>query len=55
MKRPRGKDMNNTIIENKRLSTEELLIRILGRNPSVYKSCGFDELVRTGLAPPVTT
>ena len=55
LKLPKCKAMNNTFIENKRLSTEELLIRILGRKPSVCKSCGFDELVRTGLAPPLTT
>jgi hypothetical protein len=54
LKLPKCKAMTNTLTENKRLSTEELLIRILGRKPSVCKSCGFDGLVRTGLAPPVT-
>lgn len=55
LKLPKCKAMTNTFIEIKRLSTEELLIRILGRKPSVCKSCGFDGLVMTGLAPPVTT
>lgn len=48
------KTMTNTFTKNKRLSTEEILIKILGRKPSVCKSCGFDGLVRTGLAPPLT-
>lgn len=47
------KTMTNTILQNKRLSTEEILTKILGRKPSVCKSCGFDGLVRTGLAPPL--
>lgn len=48
------KAMTNTQLQSKRLSTEEILIKILGRKPSVCKSCGFDGIIRTGLAPPLT-
>lgn len=45
--------LTNTKVTNaKRLSTEQLLEKILGRKPSVCMSCGFDGLYRTGLAPP---
>ena len=35
-----------------RLSTETLLTKILGRKPSVCKSCGFDGMFRSSLSPP---
>ena len=35
-----------------RISTKMLLIKILGRKPTVCPKCGFDGLLRTGLAPP---
>ena len=38
--------------KNKRLSTLEILTKILGRKPSVCRSCGYDGIIRTGLAPP---
>lgn len=54
LKLPKCKAMTNTFTQSKRLTTEEILIKILGRKPSVCKSCGFDGLIRTGLAPPLT-
>ncbi|MFI3227297.1 MAG: IS91 family transposase [Clostridia bacterium] len=54
LKLPKCKTMTNTFTQNKRLSTEEILTKILGRKPSVCKSCGFDGIVRTNLSPPLT-
>ena len=54
LKLPKCKSMTNTIVQSKKLSTEEILMKILGRKSSVCKSCGFDGLVRSGLAPPLT-
>lgn len=54
LKLPKCKAMTNTILQSKRLSTEELLTKILGRKPNVCKSCGFHGVIRMGLAPPLT-
>lgn len=54
LKLPKCKAMTNTFTQNKRLSTEEILTKILGRKPTVCKSCGFDGIVRTSLSPPLT-
>ena len=54
LKIPLCKEMTNTFTESKRLSREELLIKLLGRKPSVCKSCGYDGLIRMELAPPLT-
>lgn len=54
LKLPLCKAMTNTFTESKRLSTEELLIKLLGRKPTVCKSCGYDGIIRMGLAPPLT-
>lgn len=40
------------ILPASRLSTEELLVKILGRHPQVCKTCGCIGLVRSGLSPP---
>ena len=53
LKLPKYRSMTNTSTQNKRLSTEEILTKILGRKPTVCKSCGFDGIIRTGLAPPL--
>ena len=55
VKLPICKSMTGILsLSNKKLSTEEILTKILGRKPSVCRKCGFDGLVRTGLAPPIT-
>lgn len=35
-----------------KLSSDELITKLIGRNPSVCPSCGFSNLIRSGLSPP---
>ncbi len=41
----------STVVKVK-LSTEELITKILGRSPFVCQSCGFCDLLKVGLSPP---
>ncbi|KAF5067241.1 IS91 family transposase ISAzo26 [anaerobic digester metagenome] len=44
-----------SLLPKVKISTEKLLAKILGRNPQICKSCGFNGLLRTGLSPPIPT
>lgn len=52
MKLPKCKQLTHTILIHKKLSTEELLVKLLGRKPSVCKCCGCDGIQRFRLSPP---
>jgi len=52
-KLPLCKKLTGTsLLQKVKLSTEKLLAKILGRNPSVCQNCGYNGLTRTGLSPP---
>jgi len=54
-KLPLCKKLTGTsLLQKAKMSTEMLLVKILGRNPSICKSCGYNGLLRTGLSPPIT-
>jgi len=54
-KLPLCKKLTGTLLIQKvKLQTETLLTKILGRNPSVCQSCGYNGLMRTGLSPPIS-
>ncbi len=53
-KLPLCKKLTGTsLLPKVKISTEKLLAKILGRNPQICKSCGFNGLLRTGLSPPI--
>lgn len=43
---------NTKILVKEKLSTDELISKLIGRKPSICPSCGFSKLIRTGLSPP---
>jgi len=54
-KLPLCKKLTDTsLLPKVKMSAEKLITKILGRNPSVCKSCGYNGLLRTGLSPPIT-
>jgi hypothetical protein len=44
---------NTGLLPRVKLSAEQLIQKLIGRNPSQCPHCGFSGLLRTGLAPPV--
>ena len=46
LKLAKCKSMTNTLLEHTRRSTIEILTEILGRKPSVCRSCGYDGITR---------
>lgn len=54
-KLPLCKKLTDTpLLPKAKLSIETLLVKILGRNPSTCKNCGYNGLLRTGLSPPIS-
>jgi hypothetical protein len=41
-----------TLVPKEKLSAEQLIQKLIGRNPSQCPRCGYIGLLRTGLAPP---
>jgi hypothetical protein len=55
-KLPLCKKLTGTsLLPKEKLTTEKLLIKILGRNPQACRSCGYIGLLRTGLSPPAVS
>ena len=40
------------LLIKEKLSTDELIEKLIGRKPSLCPACGFSKLIRTGLSPP---
>ena len=44
-----------TLVPKEKLSAEQLIQKLIGRNPSQCPHCGYIGLLRAGLAPPAAS